>query len=50
MKKICLFHSMLVAVLLAGGFTACSDDDEEKKEPVVETITPYHFDITVTVG
>ena len=50
MKKITLFHSMLAALMLAGGFTACSDDDDDKKEPVVETITPYHFDITVTVG
>ena len=50
MKKITLFHSMLAALMLAAGFTACSDDDDDKKEPVVETITPYHFDITVTVG
>ena len=33
-------------------FTACSsdDDDDNKKTPVIEEITPYHFDLTVTVG
>ena len=42
---------MLAVLMMAAGFTACSDDDDDdKKEPVVETVTPYHFDITVTVG
>lgn len=42
---------MLALLMVAGGFTACSDDDDDdKKEPVIETITPYHFDVTVTIG
>lgn len=41
---------MLALLMVVGGFTACSDDNDDKDEPVVETITPYHFDITVTIG
>jgi len=52
MKK----HLLSIAVLMMGTclMTACSDDDKDDnkdtKEPVVETVTPYHFDLTVTVG
>lgn len=51
MKK----YLLSFAVLMMGMslFTACSsdDDDEDKKqEPVIEEVTPYHFDLTVTVG
>ncbi|MBR1449618.1 MAG: hypothetical protein IJ588_12850 [Prevotella sp.] len=51
MKKLSFYHSMLALLMLTAGFTACSDDDNDKpKEPEVEVVTPYHFDITMTVG
>lgn len=50
MKK----YLLSIAVLMMGMslFTACSsdDDDDNKKTPVIEEVTPYHFDLTVTVG
>ena len=49
MKK----YVLSFAVLMMGMslFTACSsDDDDDKKDPVIEEVTPYHFDLTVTVG
>lgn len=50
MTKISNFHTLAAAVLLSCGLTACSSNDNDEPAPVVETITPYHFDITVTVG
>lgn len=48
MKK----YLLSFAVLMAGMSltTACSSDDDEPATPVTETVTPYHFDLTVTVG
>ena len=51
MKK----YFLSFAVLMMGMtlFTACSnddDDDNNKKDPIIEEVTPYHFDLTVTVG
>lgn len=40
---------MLTAVLSIS-MTACSNDDDTKDGGEKETIAPYHFDITVTVG
>ncbi len=50
MKK--YFLSFAVLMMGMALFTACSsdDDDDNKKTPVIEEITPYHFDLTVTVG
>lgn len=50
MKK--YFLSFAVLMMGMAHFTACSsdDDDDNKKTPVIEEITPYHFDLTVTVG
>jgi hypothetical protein len=61
MKKISLYFTMLAALMLTGGFAACSDDDNNQ-EPIVkpepepepeakpDTIYPFHFDLTVTIG
>lgn len=51
MKK--FFLSFAVLMMGTALFTACSNDDDDKdskKEPVIEEVTPYHFDLTVTVG
>ena len=49
MKKISFFHTMAAALMLAATFTACSSDDEGSDNPPVPP-TPYHYDLTVTVG
>jgi len=50
MKK----YLLSFAVLMMGMSltTACSsdDDDDAPKTPEIVTVTPYHFDLTVTVG
>jgi hypothetical protein len=48
MKK--YFLSLAVLTMAMSLTTACSSDDNNEPAPVVETVTPYHFDITVTVG
>ena len=50
MKQLKFYVMALIALLTTAGLTACSDDDDNKKEPVIEEVTPYHFDLTVTVG
>ncbi len=56
MKKINFLWMMLVALVMATSFTACKDDDDDPVTPEtepevpVEEVTPYHFDLTVTVG
>lgn len=51
MKKYLLSFAVLMMGMALT--TACSSDDDDNQQPaapVVETITPYHFDLTVTVG
>ena len=49
MKKFVLSFAVLMMGMSL--FTACSsDDDDNKKDPIIEEVTPYHFDLTVTVG
>ena len=53
MKKLNFYWMALLALMTTLSFTACSDDDDPKTDPVtdpVEEVTPYHFDLTVTVG
>ena len=52
MKKLSFYFTMLAALMLGSTtLTSCSDDDDDdKKEPQTEVVTPYHFDLTVTVG
>ena len=56
MKKLNFFWMMMVALVMATSFTACKDDDDDPVNPdpgpevPVEEETPYHFDLTVTVG
>lgn len=52
MKKLSFFHSTMVALMLTAGFVSCSSDDDDTPAPtpVTETVVPYHFDLTVTVG
>jgi hypothetical protein len=56
MKRISLFHSALVALMLTFAFTACSSDDDnnngttpQPEQPAEPEVT-YHYDLTVTVG
>lgn len=48
MKKYVLSFAVLMMGMAL--FTACSSDDDDKKDPIIEEVTPYHFDLTVTVG
>ena len=50
MKRLHFFFMALVALMTMTTFTACHDDDDDKKNNPVEEITPYHFDLVVTVG
>ena len=55
MKKLSLFHSALVALMLTFAFTACSSDDDDdpatpQPEQPAEPEVTYHYDLTVTVG
>ena len=53
MKKLNFYWMALLALMTTLSFTACSDDDDPKTDPdtdPVEEVTPYHFDLTVTVG
>ena len=49
MKKISFFHSLAATLMLAATFTACSSDDEGSSNPPTP-VTPYHYDLTVSVG
>ena len=50
MKKYLLSFAVLTMAMSLT--TACSSDDDDNNTPapVVETITPYHYDLVVTVG
>lgn len=49
MKKYLLSFAVLAMAMSLT--TACSsDDDDNTPAPVTETITPYHYDLVVTVG
>lgn len=50
MKKYLLSFAVLAMAMSLT--TACSSDDDDNNTPapVVETITPYHYDLVVTVG
>lgn len=51
MKKTSFYWMALMALMMTMSLTACSDDDDEKKDEQPEEVaTPYHFDLTVTVG
>ncbi len=50
MKKISFFHSALAALALTVAFTSCSKDDDNNNNNPTETVTPYHYDLTVSVG
>lgn len=58
MKKLSMFFTMMVALLLGTAMvTSCGDDEEEQQPAPTPTPTPdpdpettYHFDLTVTVG
>ena len=50
MKKLSFLHSAMAALMLAAAFTSCSKDDDESSQPAEEPTTPYHYDLTVTIG
>jgi len=50
MKKISFFHSALAALALTVAFTSCSKDDENNNSTPPTPVTPYHYDLTVSVG
>ena len=50
MKKISFFHSALAALALTVAFTSCSKDDENNDSTPPTPVTPYHYDLTVSVG
>ena len=50
MKKLSFLHSAMAALMLAAAFTSCSKDDDESSQPAEEPATPYHYDLTVTIG
>ena len=50
MKKISFFHSALAAIALTVAFTSCSKDDENNDSTPPTPVTPYHYDLTVSVG
>ena len=50
MKKISIFHSALAALALTVAFTSCSKDDENNDSTPPTPVTPYHYDLTVSVG
>lgn len=49
MKKLSFFHSAMAALMLAAAFTSCSKDDNDS-QPAEEPTTPYHYDLTVSIG
>jgi len=50
MKKISFFHFALAALALTVAFTSCSKDDENNNSTPPTPVTPYHYDLTVSVG
>ncbi len=50
MKKYRFFWMVLLALFTTLSFTACDDDDEKGGDDPQEQVTPYHFDLVVTVG
>ncbi|MDO4163701.1 MAG: hypothetical protein Q4D56_04850 [Bacteroides sp.] len=48
MKKFKTFFYLFMAMAMTVSFNACSDDDGTSSSE--ETVTPYHFDLVVTVG
>lgn len=50
MKKLNYYFLALLAMVSALSFTACSDDDPVNPSNPVDEVTPYHFDLVVTVG
>ena len=50
MKKLSFLHSAMAALMLAAAFTSCSKDDDDNSQPADEPTTPYHYDLTVTIG
>lgn len=50
MKKLSFLHSAMAALMLAAAFTSCSKDNDESSQPAEEPTTPYHYDLTVTIG
>lgn len=51
MKKYLLsFAVLMMGMALTTACSSDNDDNQQPAAPVVETITPYHFDLTVTVG
>lgn len=51
MKKLSFYFTLMAALMLGSAtLTSCSDDDDDKNESQTEVVTPYHFDLTVTVG
>ena len=49
MKKY-LFSFAVLAMAMSLTTACSSDDDDNTPAPVTETITPYHYDLVVTVG
>ena len=49
MKKLSFLHSAMAALMLAAAFTSCSKDDNDS-QPAEEPTTPYHYDLTVSIG
>ena len=49
MKKMNFLHAMAAALLLTAGFTSCSSDDDDSPKTPEVVVTPYHYDLTVTV-
>lgn len=49
MKRLNYFFMALVALMTAMTFTAC-DDNDDKDDPKPVEVTPYHYDLVVTVG
>ena len=50
MKKLSFLHSAMAALMLAAAFTSCSKDDDEPSSNPDEPTTPYHYDLTVSIG
>lgn len=50
MKKLSFLHSAMAALMLAAAFTSCSKDNDESSQPAEEPTTPYHYDLTVSIG
>lgn len=50
MKKLSFLHSAMAALMLAAAFTSCSKNDDDSPSIPDEPTTPYHYDLTVSIG